>query len=418
MNTDMKITTYVSAVLISMLMVGNVALASEVTGTLSNLGGGVEGVVISYPVVSLAPGTYSSKQSVALTASNASSIHYTTNGTTPTCSAGSVYENPIVISLSQNVRAVSCYPGDVSSGVSSFAYTLSLIDGNGANVVPSSATVGEASLPTGATRIMLTDSTVLDLSNSTSSQQTTDATVGGHAVELTQSVMLYSGVSGQPIVLANSSLGNVTASIPDGTKIQSPDGWDGKIMPPIAGTSIGGNAPAGFSVGNTAVSIGSPDVTLIFNNPVAITLAGIVGVFGYRPSGSNTWIQITNACDGNYDAPRAPVFPGECAISNGIDTKIVTYHFTTFGSLVVIPAATIPASSGGGGGASVVGSVGTFNAPVISTVTATSSAAITATTTVSTTTVGVQGQVLGAAAYNFTKNLNIGSRGADVTALQ
>ena len=40
------------------------------------------------------------------------------------------------------------------------------------------------------------------------------------------------------------------------------------------------------------------------------------------------------------------------------------------------------------------------------------------TPTVTTTTSNNQGQVLGAAAYNFTKSLTVGSRGADVTALQ
>ncbi|MGI0069785.1 MAG: hypothetical protein ACREAN_05975, partial [Nitrosopumilaceae archaeon] len=65
---------------------------------------------------------------------------------------------------------------------------------------------------------------------------------------------------------------------------------------------------------------------------------------GYKPAGSNNWIVITNTCGGTYSSPSNPTFPGECFISNGIDTKIVTYHFTTFSSL-----STNTAGRGGGG---------------------------------------------------------------------
>lgn len=203
------------------------------------------------------------------------------------------------------------------------------VAGNGANVSLSSGTAGEADLPTGATNIVLTNTTILDLS------------VGLVAGKVT----LKSGVSGSPIVLTNSSVSTVSASIPDGTKIQGPTGWDGKIAPPISGTPSGGNAPAGFSVGSTVITIGSSEGTLVFDKPVSIVLAGVTGTVGYRPSGSDTWVRITNVCGGSYETPTAPAAPGECAINNGTDTKIVTYHFTSFGSLTATVA---PAPSGGG----------------------------------------------------------------------
>ena len=149
------------------------------------------------------------------------------------------------------------------------------------------------------------------------------------------------GVGTLPGITINSDVADVF--IPENTIVTGPVGWDGIIQAPISGTPTGGNAPAGFSVGSTVISVGSPDGTLVFDSPVTILLAGVTGTVGYRPSGSDTWQTITNVCGGTYATPNSPVAPGECAINNGTDTKIVTYHFTSFGSLNTV-------SSGGGGG--------------------------------------------------------------------
>ncbi len=367
-NNKLKITAF-SAAILSLFMFSNVALASEVTGNLSTgisstLGNTVNGVVIVPPTPTPASGTYTSAQSVVLTASGASSIHYSTDGSNPTCSTGSVYSSPISINSTQTIKALSCYSGGGTSSVASFAYTLSLVNGNGANVSLGSVNIGQADLPTGATSIVLTNTTALDLSSSKTAETSANVTVGGNIVTLTQAVTLQSGIDGQPVVLTNSNLANISASIPDGTKIQGPAGWDGKVSPPVTVASSG-TAPAGFSVGGTVISIGSPNGTLVFDNPVTILLAGVTGTVGYKPSGSDTWIQITNVCGGSYTTPTPPTFPSECAISDGTNTKIVTYHFTTFGSLTTNPA---PAPSGGGGGG---GGGGGNGAPVVASASAT-----------------------------------------------
>jgi hypothetical protein len=82
------------------------------------------------PTASPLGGTYTSAQSVTLTAAGSSSIRYTTDGTNPTCSAGTVYSNAISISLSQTIKAIACY-GENSSDVASFAYTININTGGG-----------------------------------------------------------------------------------------------------------------------------------------------------------------------------------------------------------------------------------------------------------------------------------------------
>src|SRR5205807_793643 len=75
--------------------------------------------------------------------------------------------------------------------------------------------------------------------------------------------------------------------------------------------------------------------------------------------------------------PTAPAFHGECAISNGTDTKIVTYHFTDWAQLSANPSSppapaptdtppTAPTSGGtnnGGGNAPSGGGGGGGAAP-------------------------------------------------------
>ncbi len=104
------------------------ALASEVTGSLcTGVNCPVEGTVIAAPLASPAAGTYTSAQSVALTASGATSVRYTTDGTAPACpSTGTPYSSAISVGSSATIKAVACYANNASSTVASFAYTISI----------------------------------------------------------------------------------------------------------------------------------------------------------------------------------------------------------------------------------------------------------------------------------------------------
>ena len=58
-----------------------------------------------------------------MTATGATSIRYTTDGTTPTCSS-TAYSSAISVATSTTIKALSCYPDSAASSVASFAYTL------------------------------------------------------------------------------------------------------------------------------------------------------------------------------------------------------------------------------------------------------------------------------------------------------
>ena len=78
------------------------------------------------PTFSPAAGTYNSTQMVTVSdAASGATIHYTTNGSTPTTSSP-VYSGPISVSSSETVNALGVKPGLTNSAVGSAAYVISL----------------------------------------------------------------------------------------------------------------------------------------------------------------------------------------------------------------------------------------------------------------------------------------------------
>lgn len=80
---------------------------------------------VATPVPNVAPGTYSSQQTVTLTsATDGATIYYTTDGTTPT-SASTKYTTGITVSSTQTINAIAIMSGMVPSDIASLAYTIS-----------------------------------------------------------------------------------------------------------------------------------------------------------------------------------------------------------------------------------------------------------------------------------------------------
>jgi hypothetical protein len=156
--------------------------------------------------------------------------------------------------------------------------------------------------------------------------------IGDQTVEIQKAVRLESGIDGSPITLTNSELENLFLTIPDGTALLMPAGWDGTVRVPqlVANTTAG---PSGYTVGDNVYEMGNPDAIILFDRPVVIEIKGTSKPMAYKLSGSDTWLQITQEAEGTYDHPTAPEFPGEAYISNGTDTKIITWHLTAFADL-------------------------------------------------------------------------------------
>lgn len=79
--------------------------------------------VVSAPTASPPAGTYSSAQAVVLSAPANNVIHFTLDGSAPSCASSPIFSSALNISATQTLKAVSCYQ-TLASSVSSFSYTI------------------------------------------------------------------------------------------------------------------------------------------------------------------------------------------------------------------------------------------------------------------------------------------------------
>jgi len=80
---------------------------------------------VATPTFSPGAGTYSSTQAVTISSSTSgATIRYTTNGTNPTSTTGTVYSSPVSVSATGTLKAIAYKSGMTDSSVSSAAYTI------------------------------------------------------------------------------------------------------------------------------------------------------------------------------------------------------------------------------------------------------------------------------------------------------
>src|SRR4030095_1969700 len=81
--------------------------------------------VVAAPTFSPTPGTFSSPMSVTISTTTAgASIRYTTDGSTPTSSAGTLYSGPVSISATTTFRAIAYKSAMTDSAVSAATVTV------------------------------------------------------------------------------------------------------------------------------------------------------------------------------------------------------------------------------------------------------------------------------------------------------
>lgn len=78
------------------------------------------------PVASVASGTYAVAQSVELTAGEGESIYYTTNGTTPSETNGTLYNIAIDIAATTMLRAIATKVGSNASEIANYEYIITV----------------------------------------------------------------------------------------------------------------------------------------------------------------------------------------------------------------------------------------------------------------------------------------------------
>src|SRR5512137_56667 len=111
--------------LIAALLIISTGCGSSSSDTPADTG---TGSAVAVPTFSPAAGSYSAAQNVTIdTATVGASIRYTTDGSTPTETVGTVYAAPVHISATLTLKAVAYRTGWTTSTVTTGAYTIPLV---------------------------------------------------------------------------------------------------------------------------------------------------------------------------------------------------------------------------------------------------------------------------------------------------
>jgi rhamnogalacturonyl hydrolase YesR len=180
---------------------------TSATYTISTGGG-----TVATPTFSPAGGTYTSAQTVKLSDSTSgATIHYTTNGTTPTTSS-TVYSGAISVSSTTTIEALGALSGDSNSSVASATYTINISTPTVATPTFSPAGGTYASAQTVSISDSTSGATIYYTTNGTT--PTTSSTVysGAISVSSTTTIEALGVLSGDN----NSSVASATYTISTG----------------------------------------------------------------------------------------------------------------------------------------------------------------------------------------------------------
>jgi hypothetical protein len=158
--------------------------------------------IAATPTFSVAPGTYTTSQSVSISDTTVgSTIYYTTNGTTPTTSS-SVYSGAITVNATETLEAIAVETGYSNSAVASASYTISTVlptptFGVAAGTYASSQSVTIADATAGTTIYYTTNGTTPTTSSSVYS-----GPISVNASETLESIAVETGYTNSAVASA------------------------------------------------------------------------------------------------------------------------------------------------------------------------------------------------------------------------
>jgi hypothetical protein len=313
----------------STLYVGPVSIATTTTlsaigvntGGSSPVASGTYTILPSTPVFAPAAGTYNAAQSVSITSTGATSIYYTTDGSTPT-TASTLYAGPVSIATTTTLNAIGVNASG-SSPVASGTYTI----------LPSAPVFAPA-----AGTYSSAQSVSITCAGATSIYYTTDGSTP------TTASTLYAG----PVAIATTTTlraigANASGSGPvtSGTYTILPPPPAAPVLTPPAGTYSTAQSVSITSTGATSIyytTDGSTPTTAstLYTGPVSIASTTTLSAIGVNAGGSSP---VTS---GTYTIlpppPAAPAFAppaGTYSTAQSVSitsTGATSIYYTTDGS--------------------------------------------------------------------------------------
>ncbi len=288
------------------------------------------------PVFSPAASTYTSIQTVTITsATNGTSIRYTTDGSTPTETSGTLYSGPVSIGTTATLKAIAYENGCTDSAVTSGTYTINLPPAAAPTFSPPAGTymneqmVTITSATSGTSIIYTTDGTMPIEANGT----VINGTLYGTPVPIItttttlNAIAFETGYADSPVTSGIYTITNPPPSAP--------------VFSPPGGTYVGAQSVTITSTGATAIyyttdgSTPTTFSTLYNNTPVSIsnnTVLQAIGVNGGGPS-LVTSASFTIHLPAPVFSPEAGAYANVTTLSVAIsDADSATIYYTTNGT--------------------------------------------------------------------------------------
>ena len=213
---------------------------------------------VAMPTFSPAAGVYSGPQSVSISdATSGATIHYTTDGSTPT-TASPVYGGPITVTQTTTVKAMATASGMADSAVASATYTIRVATpafSPAGGTYTSARSVSISDATPGATIYYTTDG----------STPTTASPVYGGPITVTQTTTVKAMAAA--VGMANSAVASATYTIRVATPALSPGGgtYTSAVTVTLSDSTAG--ATIYYTMDGSTPTTASP----VYSGPIMVT---------------------------------------------------------------------------------------------------------------------------------------------------
>ncbi|HDR7872382.1 chitobiase/beta-hexosaminidase C-terminal domain-containing protein [Bacillus mobilis] len=300
---------------------GNVAIGTSVSATTSN----TAPTDTTPPVVSATPvgGTFSSVQTVTLSANEAATIYYTLDGSTPTTSSP-VYSNPITISTNKTLKYIGKDTAGNISAVQTQVYTINIPVDTTPPVITANPVGGSYSSPQTVTLSANETATIyytIDGSN-----PTTSSPVYSSPITISSTITLK--FFGKDSAGNASTVQTVTYTITASTLVASasvPSGtYDKTQTVTLSAAGANGKATIYFTVDGKAPTINSA----VYSAPINVSSTSVIRFFARDSEGNKSPVSTAQYIIGTGS--------GGCYLFEGsVSSYLMLSNIITFDEIIM-----------------------------------------------------------------------------------
>ncbi len=298
------------------------------------------------PAFSLAPGTYTSAQTVTITTVAASStftgsttgstttpvttIYYTTNGTTPTASS-SVYTGPITVTATETLQAITTASGYSPSAPVSATYTISSSTASTPAFSPAGGTYTSAQTVTISTTTP--SATIYYTTNGSTPTTSSSVYSGPITVSATETLKAIAVASGSTASAPGSATYTISTSAA-ATPAFSPAGGTYTSAQTVTISTTTPSATIYYTTNGSTPTTSSS----VYSGPITVsateTLKAIAVASGSTASapGSATYTISTSAAATPAFSPAGGTYTSAQTVTISTTTPSATIYYTTNGS--------------------------------------------------------------------------------------